>query len=291
MKKRKRITALFVCTLLVMMMLAACSGNGSGNTQTSSGSDPAPEEDLYEITMAYPGVDQKDISLIQDEMNKLIKDKIGATVKLLPISFGAWQQQINLMLSSNEKLDIMTVLGSDYATRVAKSQLVPLDDLLAQSGQDILKAVEPSYLDAARIDGKTYALPSIRDFAAGPGILMRKDLVDKYSIDVSSIKSYEDLSKVFETIKKNEPDVTPLVPLSGSSISLTLTDLMDTSDFDTLDDSIGVLPDLDNNLKVVNLFENAKYQQRLGLVRQWYLDGYISKDAATSSDSAQTLMG
>ncbi|MBW4082518.1 ABC transporter substrate-binding protein [Paenibacillus sp. S150] len=289
MKKRNTVLTLLVCLSMLMTLLTACSGKEAATGQTPSGS--ASEDELYEITMAYPGSDPGDVALVQEEINKLIRDRIGATVKLLPISFGAWQQQLNLMLSANEKLDIMTVLGSEYGTRAAKGQLVALDDLLAKSGQDILKAVDPSYMNAVKIDGKTYAVPSIRDFAAGPGMLMRKDLVDKYKIDTGSIKSYEDLTPIFQTIKENEPGVTPLVPLGGGSTTLTITDLMDTSDFDTLDDSVGVLPDLDNGFKVVNLFENPKYQERLNLVRQWYLDGYISKDAATTSDSAETLMG
>ncbi|GAA3411213.1 ABC transporter substrate-binding protein [Paenibacillus hodogayensis] len=289
MRKRKRVHWVMAATLMSGAMLSACSSGQSESTSPAP-SDSAANGKLYEITMAYPGTGQKDIALVQDEVNKLVKDKIGATVKLLPINFGAWQQQTNLMLSSNEKLDIMTVLGNEYATRVAKGQLVALDDLLAKSGKDILNAIDPAYLNATKINGKLYALPTIRDFAAGPGILMRKDLIDKYKIDVNGIKTYNDLEQVFKTIKDNEPGLSPLVPLSGGSINLTFTDLMNTSDFDTLDDSIGVLPGLDNQFKVANLFEDPQYLDRLNLVRQWYLKGYIPKEAATMKDTAQTLM-
>ncbi|TVY04224.1 ABC transporter substrate-binding protein [Cohnella terricola] len=291
MRKGKRLLSMLIGGALLTASLSACSGNNGKNSAGGAPSASESGESSYVITMAYPGNDPQDLQLVQDEMNKILKGKIGATVKLLPISFGAWQQQLNLMLSSNEKLDIMTVQSAEYATKVAKGQLVALDDLLASNGQDILKAVNSSYLDATRIDGKIYAVPSIRDFAAGPGILMRKDLVDKYHIDVNSIKTYEDLTAVFQTIKDNEPNITPLVPLNGGSTTLTFTDLMNTSDFDTLDDSIGILPGLDNQLKVTNLFEDPMYEERLNLVRQWYLNGFISKDAATMTDSAVTLMG
>jgi len=285
---KKRVQAILAVMLLSSAFLAACSGKESGSTgpEPSDNTNDKP----YEIVLAYPGVETPDVALVQDEMNKLIEDKIGATVKLLPINWGAWGQQMNLMLSSKEKLDIIFVSGEEYAARVAKGQLVELNDLLARSGKDIVDAIGSDYLNATKINGKIYALPSIRDFAAGSGILMRKDLVDKYKIDVGSIKTFEDLSQVFKIIKENEPGVSPLVPQAGGGSTYTFTDLMNASDFDTLGDSMGVLPDLDNHLKVVNLFENAKYRERLNLVREWYLNGYIPKDAATTKDFAATLI-
>ena len=58
---------------------------------------------------------------------------------MLPISFSAWTNQINLMLTSNEKLDLFPLFGTTYANQVAKGQLVELDELLASKGQGITR--------------------------------------------------------------------------------------------------------------------------------------------------------
>jgi len=276
---------------LILGLLAGCASNNNAPPGSDAGASPGSSvsgaEPAYEVVMTYLGQEQEDIAEVQNKMNVITKAKINATVKLLPIGFGAWAQQTNLMLSGNEKVDIMIATSGDYNTRVSKGQFIKLDELLNAYGQGILSAVGQEYLDAVRINGSIHAVPSIRDFASAPGVLLRKDLVDKYKIDTEAIKTIEDLTAVFQTIKDNEPGVTPLVPLTG----LTFVDLMDASVYDALEDRNGVLPMSDNGMKIVNLYETPAYKERLKLVREWYTKGFISKDAATTKDPAQSVVG
>ncbi|MDQ6420182.1 DUF3502 domain-containing protein [Paenibacillus sp. LHD-117] len=66
-------------------------------------------------------------------------------------------------------------------------------------------------MNGTKIKGEIFGVPTIRDHASSYGFVMRKDLVDKYGIDVGAIKTYEDLEKVLKTIKDNEPAITPVV--------------------------------------------------------------------------------
>lgn len=277
--------------LISLGLLTGCAINNNAppdsNAGTSPGSSDTDAEPAYEVVMAYMGQESRDLAEVQDKMNGITKAKINATVKLLPIGLGAWGQQSNLMLSSNEKVDLMLTFSGDYNTRVSKGQFIKLDELLKAHGQGIVSAVGQDYLDAVRINGSIHAVPSIRDFASAPGILLRKDLVDKYKIDTAAIKTARDLTAVFQTIKDNEPEVTPLVPLNG----LTFVDLMDASSYDALEDRNGVLPMSDNGMKLVNLYETPAYKERLKLVREWYTKGFISKDVATTKDLAKSVIG
>ncbi|MGO4273980.1 ABC transporter substrate-binding protein, partial [Paenibacillus sp. TAF58] len=116
-----------------------------------------------------------------------------------------------------------------------------------------------------------------------PGVLMRKDLVEKYKINVAAIKTIDDLDQVYKTIKDNEPTIVPL----GAGLSVP-------SDFyvwyDKLGDRLGVLPGYDNGLKVVNLFETKEYEDYLNKARSWAKAGYINKDAATTQANASDLL-
>lgn len=114
---------------------------------------------------------------------------------------------------------------------------------------------------------------------------MRKDLVDKYNIDTTSIKSLDDLDAIFKTIKDNEPGVVPTVKYGNSII-----DIYVRSAFDTLSDGLGVLPGNDNNLKLVDMYEAPEYKEMLNTVRRWYLAGYIAKDAATSTETQYNMV-
>ncbi|MDQ0873870.1 putative aldouronate transport system substrate-binding protein [Paenibacillus sp. V4I3] len=284
MKKRFMLASALI--IGSMLLLSACGGN-SGGAAPAGDKEVKPEEKPTELTVAFPifGAVPKDLSLVQDSINQIAQKKINATVKLTPISFGNWDQQINLMLSSSEKLDLMYVGGNNYSSYVSKGQIVALSKLLEQHGQGIAKAMDSSYLNAAKIAGSIYAIPTIRDFAAYNGLTMRKDLVDKYQIDVSKIRTLDDVEATLKTIKEKEPNVTPLIP---GNIGRTMLDSYRT--FDMLGDSLGVLPNFDNNLKVVNLYETEEYAQFTKKMRNWYTSGLILKDAATNKTSQFDLI-
>ncbi|MFK4167568.1 ABC transporter substrate-binding protein [Paenibacillus lautus] len=284
----KMLSLLLVC----MIVLSACGGNNSGNTNDTSGNGGNEgndqNADAVELTVVLPvsGTVSKDMQLIEDEINKIAMEKIQAKVKFLHISFGDWEQQTNLMYAGNEKMDLIWISGSSYTNNVAKGQLQAMDDLLANHGQGITSAIDEGYLNATKVGGKTYAIPTVRDFASSTGVNMNKALVDKYNIDVNAIKSLDDLEKVLRTVKEGEgPEMYPLVPGANGR-----TFLDDLGDFDTLSDSIGVLPNYDNDLKIVNYYETPEFANFLSKIRGWYLDGLIPKDVATSQTSRADLI-
>ncbi len=51
------------------------------------------------------------------------------------------------------------------------------------------------------------------------GIKLLKNIVEKYDIDISRIKSWDDLDEVFEIVRKNEPDIQVVDSVSGSLAS------------------------------------------------------------------------
>jgi len=220
---------------------------------------------------------------IMDAVNKITEEKINVKVDLDLINIGAYDQQITLMVASGEKLDF-AISNMNISTLVSKNELLPLNDLLDQYGQGIKDALG-DYLTANTFNGNIYAIPSVRDFGQCVAVAMRKDLVDKYNIDVSSIKTLADLTPILATIKANEPDIIPLVS-TGNSV--TFLNSADTSD--KLGDGIGVLMDQGATLNVVDRYETDEYAAQLDLVRDWFNKGYISKDVATTTDAGTSLI-
>lgn len=269
----------------VLLVLAGCSSKESSSDKKEGSSSKG---DPYEITMAYLTLNSNidDLPLVQEEINKISKKKINATVKLVPISGAAWQQQQNLMLTSNEKLDlIMSSSFYGYNTQAVKGLYLPLDDLLKSHGKDISKAVPEHLLEGNKVNNEIYGIPSIRDWGSYYGFAMRKDLVDKYSIDLSQIKTFADMENVFKTIKENEPTLTPVVNTSlGTSVATAIA----AGKYDVLGDNLGVVSFKDK--KMVNMFEDPQYVEAVKLARKWFEAGYIIKDSATSKESAASLV-
>ncbi|WP_246096565.1 ABC transporter substrate-binding protein [Paenibacillus sinopodophylli] len=297
-KKMTSFRGLCLIMLALVLVLSACSGQkngGSSNTPNdgaaagTDGKEQNSELKPYELNVAYLNIGTAtDMPEVQAAVNAITKEKINATVKFMPIDLGAWQQQINLMLAGNEKLDLLvTGSGLNFGTQAAKGQLVPLEDLLEKYGQDIKKIVEPDVLKAASSSGSIFGVPSVRDWAADYGVLMRKDLVDKYNIDLSTVKTFDDLDAVFEIIKKNEPEMAAIIPEAASVAVVTS---LVPGLIDPLNDDNGVLPGLDNDLKVVNWFETEQYASLLTMVRRWYDAGFIPKDISTNQTASEQLV-
>ncbi|MFF2482071.1 ABC transporter substrate-binding protein [Paenibacillus sp. NPDC058071] len=265
-----------VWLLCMMLVLAACGDKGGKNSAAESN---GANEKMDEITIAFPMISTilSEMPVIEEGINKITQSKINTKVHLKAISSGEWNQQTNLMFTGSESIDLMFVNGSLYPSMVAKNQLIKLDDLLDKYGEGIKEAVGADYIKVPKIKGATYGVPTIRDLASNYGVIMRKDLVDKYKIDLNTINKLEDLEGVFKQIKEGE-GIEPFI--SAASGNTFLNGYMT---WDSLGDNIGVLPGYDNDLKVVNLYETEEYKNKLDLVRSWYLNGYIAKDVATSN--------
>lgn len=289
-KKWKITSTILGLTLASTTLLSACGG-GSDTAEGNKPADAAGSKDKapYEATMAIIALnDMPDTDLVAQEISKITKEKLNTTLKIIPISIANWTQQTNLMLAGNEKLDLMvssSLMG--YASQVAKGQLEPLDDLLKNYGQGIIEVAGQDVLNGAKVNGKVYGVASMRDMGSDYGVVMRKDLVEKHNIDLSKIKTWEDLEPVFQTIKEKEPGIAPLVQQTNNGMPAWN---ISNVHFDPLGDELGALVDPSNSTKFVNKFETKEYADSIALARKWYQAGYIMKDIATSQETGANLV-
>ncbi|QTH41529.1 ABC transporter substrate-binding protein [Cohnella sp. LGH] len=298
---KKSMGFLSVALLSMSMILGACGSNNnsdsspstpSGSAGASSAEAPkSSESELkpYEIRVVYPaGAVPKDLAIVQDEMNKYLTEKINATVKLEPIDWGSWMDKTNLMISSGEKFDIVVSSNTlGYSVNVAKGAYAPLNDLVEKYGANIKASVDAGFLEGTKVNGEMYGIPVNKEFASSYGYLLNKSLVEKYNIDVSTIKQAADLEPYLELIKANEPDIIPFFV----GMQRSLGNFASIGDIDQLGGSVGALDRNSNELKVINQFEMPYYNEMATLAHKWYKAGYINKDAVTVTDFGQMQVG
>ena len=104
--KKKIVSKVFAILLAACTVLSAC-GNESGNqsvgqTDKSETNDTVQEgEEPYTIVYAFDvWVQQADWDLVEENLSNIVYDKIGAKVKLLPMTGANYQQEVNLMITS-----------------------------------------------------------------------------------------------------------------------------------------------------------------------------------------------
>ncbi|MFC5531246.1 ABC transporter substrate-binding protein [Cohnella yongneupensis] len=301
--KRKGYSA-FVLLCTLGMVLAGCGNNGnngndkgasqspsaSPSTTASASASPSASQpaqlDEVELTMYFPGSPQKDEKAVEEAINAYLKDKINAKVDLNPIDWGGWDSKINLMISSSQPADlIFTAAWNGFTVNVGKGAFLDLTDLIDQYGKEMKAELNPAFLQGSKIDGRNYAVPTNKELAATRGLLLRKDIVEKYNMDLSSIKTVADLEPLLKTVKENEPGMTPFYVSSDSGL---LTNL----NFDSLGDNSvpGVLHKIGTETTILNEPATPEFKEAAALSRKWYEAGFINKDAATTKVKPDELM-
>lgn len=260
--------------------------NISMNTENESASPKGRNSDVkgnlepYTIKFVYTGSPQQDEEEIEAAMNTYLVDKINAKIDLMPIDWGPWDDKINLMIASREKVDIIfTAQWNKHAVNVSKGAFLELDDLLEQYGQGILQSLDPVFLEGAKIDGKNYAVPTNKEFAAQGGIIYRSDIAEELGIDMSTVKSISDLDAVYQIILEKKPEMTPLYMKLGETFNTHYI-----GNFDALGDTSipGIILKDGDSTKVMPNYEVERYVDTLHITRQFFKKGYINKDAATN---------
>lgn len=287
--------ALLGLALAASLALNACgSGGGAGDaaspstsagpTTEASKQPEASKLEPYTISLFVPGVPQKDQALVNEEISHYLKSKINASLDMTVFDWGSWKDKMNLKFASNEAFDLMYTASWDgWTTKVQNGSVIPLDDLMKKYAQEAMAQLDPMVLEGIKFNGKTYGFPTNKEFAGNKGVLVRKDLVDKYKFDLSTVKKPEDLEPFFEVIKKNEPGMTPF--LSGKDVGLDLV-LMDNSfvGSGSVAKNLGLMDHDTKELKVIDAYNDPRYMAILKLARKWYMAGYINKDAPTLAD-------
>ena len=233
MKTSKRLLAALLAMVMVLSM-AACGGSSgetkgsetkkSGETSAAgeNGSAQAADDgETVDLTMAFVvfGSVPNDLEMVNERINDYLKEKLNVTLTLIPINASNYSQQVDLMLTSGEKLDILadgTITAFfNYTSHAAKGQLYPMNELLESYGQGIKDALGEDYIGASAVNGQVYGVATVRDLAARTSLIMKTSAVEKYGIDVNNVKTYEDIETIFDKIRAEEPNITPIMIGSG----------------------------------------------------------------------------
>lgn len=266
--------------LSVICLLISTSCNKKGVAVDSESPLTVPK-DSYEIVWYYISPkSQMDIELIQQKVNEYLKDKLNVTVKLNPLDWGPYKIKLQNIMASGEKYDIRFINSSDYTTDVFKGAYLQIDDLLDKYAPKTKAVLGEDFINGARVNGKLYALQANKDKAHYYAITYRKDIAAKYGIDVSTVKSFEDLFPIFDIIKKNEPNMYTF----GMGLGTTPTLLGPFNDLGSVATILSSGPDAG---KIVNKFATKEYMDCVKLSHKMYEAGYLFKDAAALDNVLQ----
>lgn len=280
------------------------NGETDGNSDAAGSNNAAADGDIEEIILAYPimgNVTKNAAQEVEDQINAISEAQIGVHVTLKPIEVGSYSQQLNLMITSNEDLDILVTYpsgSSAFSSMCSQNQLMALNDLVEEYGQDI-QANLGDLLDATKMNGNIYALTTYFNKAASTLVAMRTDILEKHGLleQAQQVTCMQDLEAIYDVIVAEEPTMSAVsAGMGGSIFSPAYVDMGATTEEAVIYDALGdnnylVAVDYSSDTPTVyNHYASESYANACKLTREWYEKGYIYKDSATTTDDADTLM-
>ncbi|HZG76180.1 MAG TPA: ABC transporter substrate-binding protein [Paenibacillus sp.] len=294
--KKKPASVLLATTMALSMALAGCGGNEdeSGEaaapaTEQAAGGEQAAAADegeaglepvklkWYYVQFGLP----TDQDAVEAEVNKITKEKLNAEVDLIPVDGSEYEQKMNTIVAAGEEFDIVwtSSWSFKYMDNVNKGAFLDITDLLETNAPTVKSMFTEVAWNDTRVEGRIYAVPNYQTFTKTPGFVIQKRYAEKYNLDVSAIKTYEDLEPFLEQLKNGEPDVIPFgVDKNHTALNEAL----------GMGFTGGVHYRLNEPFKVVD-GDYPEQKRFIDLMRKWYLAGYINKDAATTANLADKL--
>ena len=310
--KIKKLLALVLAGAMTASMLVGCGGGNSGSTTTDSGSSttttdsgssdsgstdsgssdaaPAASGDAVTInvtraTFNLANPDSAQVQKVQDAINEYIADKINVQINLTDIGSGEYTDKANLSLANNE---INLLWTASWESTIGTNDLVPnnavydITDLLP--GTPLYASMDEGQWEATKYNGRNYFIPVYKDNVEGYDLMARKELVDKYGWDLSSVKKLADIEPMLADAKAEGLKY----PYLTQKTAMFYRWYIDSFDFFTADSTANwVAVDRKSNT-VVETILTPEYKEFCTLMAQWAEAGYISEDDVTKTTTDTT---
>lgn len=298
MRKMKFLLSLLVVAVLLVSSFAGCSNTEPATLKESD--EPAkeaksddkadeakPEEKAKTVELEWylGGTPQEDQDKVFAAINDILVDEINVKVNFNFIDFGQYGDQMQILMSSGSKIDLMFTSNwaNNFYSDVSKGAYQPIDfEMVKEFGPNIMAQVPEGAWDAARVGGKLMAIPNVQVLARWPSILIQNKFADKYSFDLTSVDSLDAFTPLLQNIADNEEGVYPIDVRGNSGILSFYTSKLGLEYFSE-SNPLGIRID-DGNLEIINLYETDEMKGFLDILRSWYNSGIIRKDAASVTD-------
>jgi putative aldouronate transport system substrate-binding protein len=306
MKKSK--LAILAIILTLVLIVSACGSNNNNNVSENTkpaedtqqadvtkpdNSEPAAVEGNIDtskevkLKMIFVGPQPVDYDLVFGEINKILKEKINATIEGEFLDWSDWSQKYPLKLAANEDFDLIySANWAGYGDQALKGGFLELtDELLSTNMPATWEKMPKVSWDQAKVDGKLYMVPHNKQESVEKLILYREDLRKKYNLP--EINSPESYATYLKEIAKNEKGVIPFTPETGDwkLHNLDRVLLKQANDWNMLDFDLPLGFKLtDEKGQIFNVYETPEFKELLTYYKDLADNNAWSKNVLNSKN-------
>lgn len=263
-------------TRLLALMVALLLLAGTALAMPS----PTAEEDAGRTATIYmPSITGEDAKRDNEMILEHIESLIGFDLNFVWTLKDNYKEKMNVVFVSGEKFDAVTYDGLDRTwNQMAEDGLIiPLNDLLEEYGQNLLKYLGDGFAFSTNADGETYAIPIYVSNSRGSTPTIRYDWALAAGLDglPTTVAEYEQFMQYVldnDVNGNGDPgDEVPLMPLGQNSLIGFFAGIFMGAD------GIGARY-LSEDGKVMPRATHPLYMDFLDTLRDWYAKGYIYKE-------------
>ena len=306
---KKKLVALVLAAAMTGTLLAGC-GSSAGTTQQSgasastetasasesgeSGEASLPDLDTskeVELVMYVVSDRPAGQDIVDENMNKLFKEKLNCTLKINWIGWAEYQQKYPMLYSSGEKFDMAyCATWLNFANLARKGAFRELNDLLPKYAPDNYAMQSENALSQASIDGHLYAVPTLLPTYTGYGAIYRGDIADEAGI-TDTIDTFDEVEKYCDYVVANHPEMEP-IEMYSSGPELTYVYAY-SKGYTSIDNGLRYLffDTNDASSKVTPIYDMDGAADFYNKMKTWGDKGYWTKSALSDTDSTKFQNG
>ncbi|MCM3699746.1 extracellular solute-binding protein [Paenibacillus macerans] len=294
MRLKKWFGAVTATVLALSLMLAGCggktgTGGNEGNAPTNTENTTSAPKETVTLKAYFPGDKPAGFDDVLQAVNdKLKADNVGAALNINFLPWSDYGNAVSVKMSAGEDFDMyLDAPWLSMNQMIASNSLLELDAMVAERPE--LKASIPDEMwEYNKFDGKIMGIPLGTTQGPVYGLLIRKDLREKYGLP--ELKTLEDLEKFLYTVKENEKDVRPFVinGIKADKLPFILSESANLALDEVLEIGVSMFSYSTKDKKVVGQWASPMIADGYERVTKYYKDGIISKNIA-QEQNAETL--
>ena len=271
MTKRGLISAVTLFVFLALLLIPACV---------------SAEEPVHLIWWTYSDSGDAPAALkeVLDRANAISREKIGVTVELLMKT----ESQFALDLNSDEYYDMIFTCDwcNDFDANAQRGYYYDLTDLVQTEAPELYAAIDP-WWDIGTLNGRIYGVPMLKDLGAEVFFRMNSDYFEgEKGLTLPEEIAFADLEPLLAMYKEDHPTEYPLYLTKSGPLGMFQTHERIVGNYLVIPYSKAGTPD---GTKIIPVWEDEEYMEKLRCLHKWYELGYINPDAATTEDMPYTL--
>ena len=261
--KGKKLMSVLLCTAMAVG-ISSC-----GNKQTAN------EGETPTLIWYVPGEKQADMSTVMEAANAIIEPAIGAKLDLRFIDQGSYTEKMNMSMSSQEVFDLcFTGFVNPFDTTAKKGGYLSMNELL-ETTPDLWASIPEWLWEAGKINGEIYAMPNYQVVSNWQIPFVYTDLIEECDLDLSAVKTADDLEILLEKIHEKHPEKYPWRVANGP--------MLWGQDKESVAAGVYVETD-DETLTAKTDIESESGLHTSQIIREWFKKGYIRSDSASVTD-------